>query len=161
MKEKEINNIVKQIETAIRMESGKWNNKRFGSIQAPFVRSTMLKNNIGMVCEKCLKSDRYLASVGRKRVKYCCPEHRKYYKQIVDAFYFKPYPYEEMPDNGEKEISIDHIIPIANGGLEFDRDNLQWMDLIENIRKSGGRRYSRRKSIRKLDNFITKKEARK
>ena len=27
------------------------------------------------------------------------------------------------------------------GGLEFDRDNLQWMDLSENIRKGGANRF--------------------
>ena len=36
------------------------------------------------------------------------------------------------------------------GGLEFDRQNLQWMDLKENIRKSGGKRYANRVFQKKL-----------
>ena len=55
-------------------------------------------------------------------------------------FYFGAKPYRGRG----KGDSIDHILPIANGGLEFDRDNVQWMDLKENIRKSGGKRYTRR-----------------
>ena len=153
MNDKELNEIVKQIETSIRTSldpSGEWNNKRFGSIQASFVRATILVHDIGMVCRKCLKPE---IPGSRSRGKYCCPGHRKYYQQIVDAFYFKPTPWNRP--NGED--SIDHINPIANGGLEFDRDNLQWMDLIENIRKSGGRRYSRRQGIKKLSAFASQR----
>jgi hypothetical protein len=47
-------------------------------------------------------------------------------------FYGSQHPWEDRSGN-----SIDHIKPISMGGLEFDRDNLQWMDLAENIRKGG------------------------
>ena len=50
-------------------------------------------------------------------------------------FYGRPYPWED--GSGD---SIDHIKPISMGGLEFDKDNLQWMDLAENIRKGGANR---------------------
>ena len=34
------------------------------------------------------------------------------------------------------EFSKDHILPITRGGLEFDRENIQWMCLPCNIEKS-------------------------
>lgn len=145
--ERETNEIVKQIEKAIRTKKEGWNHKRFGSLQAEFIRQTIWKYKIGkLVCKKCLfrskKAYPWIHAHGR----YCCKEHKLYYQRLTNSFYFKPKPWKK----GEGD-SIDHILPIANGGLEFDKDNLQWMDLRENIKKSGGKRYEDRLKQKKLN----------
>jgi 5-methylcytosine-specific restriction endonuclease McrA len=33
------------------------------------------------------------------------------------------------------DFSKDHIVPVTKGGLEFDRENIQWMCLHCNIKK--------------------------
>ena len=143
MNEQKLNGIVIQIEYALRKTNGKWCYWRFNSIKAETVRQIILENRIGLVCEKCLKPRR----VGR----YCCKEHRQYYNQIVQAFYFKPKPIEERFGCEHNSMeTIDHILPIANGGLEFDRTNLQYMCLLCNLRKSGGKRYADKKAQTKL-----------
>ena len=121
LNEHQLNELVKQIETVYRTEKG-WNNQRLGSIPAAEIRKLIWKHKLGFVCRYCLVDFR-----GR----YCCPEHSKYYRAINWEFYGRQYPWA-----GEGE-SIDHIKPISMGGLEFDKDNLQWMSLAENIRKGG------------------------
>lgn len=120
----------------------------------------MREEKIGLQCEKCLNK-----GMGR----YCSNEHSIYYRPITDSLFGNPYPWGyymtdspnlrekegcqegehnssevACPDCGVKkqwiEMSIDHIIPIASGGLEFDRNNLQWMCLSCNCRKSGGKK---------------------
>jgi hypothetical protein len=134
--ERETNEIVKQIEIAIRTKKKGWNNRRFNSLQAEFIRQIIWKHKIGkIVCKKCLTRtrDKKKELWSHPRAKYCCVEHKGYYQRITYKFYFKQEPWKR----GDGD-SIDHILPIVDGGLEFDRDNLQWMDLKENIRKSGG-----------------------
>ena len=143
MNKEELNRIVIQIETSLRKTKGKWSYRRFGSIKAEVIRQIILEERIGSVCEKCLKP--------RREGKYCCKEHRQHYNQIVQAFYFKPKPTEERFGCEHNSMeSIDHILPIANGGLEFDRTNLQYMCLLCNLRKSGGKRYTDKKAQTKL-----------
>ena len=125
--EHELNELVKQIETIYRTTKSGWNNSRLGSIPAADVRKIIWKHKIGFICRYCLVDFR-----GR----YCCPAHSKYYRTINMEFYGRQSPWTGI---GEGD-SIDHITPISIGGLEFDRDNLQWMDLAENIRKGGANR---------------------
>ena len=123
LNEHELNELVKQIETICRTTKSGWNYSRFGSIQSSFIREIIWKHKIGFICEYCLVDFR-----GR----YCCPEHSLYYRTINGCMYGSQQPWDDGEGN-----SIDHIKPISMGGLEFDRDNLQWMDLAENIRKGG------------------------
>ena len=125
MNDKELNDLVKQIEITIRTKElsyveGTWNYRRFGFINAEYIRATIVKYQIGLVCSECLGNN-------KQRIAYCSKEHKKYYVQITQAFYFKPSPWKPWK-SGDGD-SIDHILPIANGGLEFDRDNLQYLDL--------------------------------
>jgi hypothetical protein len=122
----ELNELVKQIETIYRTTKSGWNNSRLGSIPASEVRKIIWKHKIGFVCKYCLADFR-----GR----YCCPAHSEYYRAVNMKFYGRQYPWGETHGS-----SVDHIKPISMGGLEFDRDNLQWMDLAENIRKGGANR---------------------
>ena len=104
----------------------------------------MQNNKIGMQCEKCLNK--------KTEGRYCSPEHSIYYRRISSQMYGKEYPfdYETLREKdgcaivscvvcGKKlpydQMSIDHILPISKGGLEFDRENLQWMCLPCNLRK--------------------------
>ena len=119
----ELNELVKQIETIYRTTKSGWDFSRLGVIKAADVRKIIWKHKIGFICKYCLVDFR-----GR----YCCPEHSKYYRTINTSMYGPQHPW--IPAYGN---SIDHIKPISMGGLEFDRDNLQWMDLAENIRKGG------------------------
>lgn len=150
--ENKTNEICKQIEMSIR--NGCENpRRRFGSIAAKIVRDAIWGNKIGMICEECLQPS-------RDNGRYCCEEHRHYYKRIINQFYFKPRPWYENDRSAcghEGNSSIDHIVPIANGGLEFDRDNLQWMCLRCNISKSGGERYEKMRKNDKLNNFMKEK----
>lgn len=131
----QFNDIVRQIETAYRNDNKCWG-RREGTINADTVRKTIRKHKIGPVlCRYCLVDFR-----GR----YCSPEHSYYYRSIMDNFYGPQWPWAEAPKNGD---SIDHIKPISMGGLEFDRDNLQWMDLTENIRKGGINRIRERQRM--------------
>ena len=123
LNEHELNELVKQIETICRTTKSGWNYSRFGSIQSSFIREIIWKYKIGFICKYCLVDFR-----GR----YCCPEHSIYYRTINGCMYGSQRPWVAGEGN-----SIDHIKPISMGGLEFDRDNLQWMDLAENIRKGG------------------------
>ena len=100
-----------------------------------------------MQCKKCLN---------KKGGRYCTTTHSDYYRGITNNFYGINYPMAlegiekneygyhiekkvECPECHEfKEwgyMSKDHIIPITKGGLEFDRENIQWMHLSCNIRK--------------------------
>ena len=121
----ERNELVKQIETEYRTQhyAGR-NNSRLGSIPAADVRRIIWKHKIGFICKYCLVDFR-----GR----YCCPEHSQYYRTISMSMFGPQQPWED----GTGLDSIDHIKPISMGSLEFDKDNLQWMDLAENIRKGG------------------------
>jgi hypothetical protein len=123
----ELNGLVKQIETIYRTTKSGWNYSRLGSISAWEVRKIIWKHKIGFICKYCLVDFR-----GR----YCCPEHSNYYRTINMSMYGSQSPWGYRHGN-----SIDHIKPISMGGLEFDRDNLQWMDLSENIRKGGANRF--------------------
>jgi 5-methylcytosine-specific restriction endonuclease McrA len=144
MDSRELNALCKEIEIAYRNQSKRWN-VRLRIIRAEEVRETILKNQIGVQCAECLKS--------RISARYCCSEHRVYYQHITNHFYFPQKPIDDTDPrkyggsvkrgkvcpNCKKEIeelSIDHIVPITRGGLEFDRENLQWMCLTCNIRKS-------------------------
>jgi 5-methylcytosine-specific restriction endonuclease McrA len=144
MDSRELNALCKEIEIAYRDRSNRWN-VRLRTIRAETIRETILKNQIGMQCAECLKS--------RISARYCCPEHRVYYQRITNHFYFHQQPIEDRDPRkygssakrgkvcpnckkAIKEISIDHIVPITKGRLEFDRDNLQWMCMSCNIRKS-------------------------
>ena len=122
--EHELNELVRRIEVAYRNTEKGWNYSRLGSISAYDVRNTIWKHRIGFICRYCLVNFR-----GR----YCCTAHSDYYRVIVMEFYGRQYPWAEIATGD----SIDHIVPISMGGLEFDRDNLQWMDLKDNIRKGG------------------------
>ena len=146
MQDKELNELVKQIEVAYRNDNKKWN-IRLTQINPEYVREVMLEHKIGLQCDKCLK---------KKYGRYCCKEHGKYYREITDCFYGKNYPiviatYPRTKQGFTKDIkvecvsckkkqgwysmSIDHIKPITKGGLEFDRENMQFMHLPCNIRK--------------------------
>jgi 5-methylcytosine-specific restriction endonuclease McrA len=146
MDSRELNAICKQIEIAYRNQSNR-GNVRLRTIRAEEVRATILRYQIGLQCTECLRP--------RISARYCCTEHRAYYQLITDHFYFPQKPIEETDDRhhsnsvmakkgiicptcGSKirDLSIDHIVPITKGGLEFDRENLQWMCLSCNIRKS-------------------------
>src|ERR1700733_1592949 len=143
MDSQELNAICKQIEIAYRNQSNRWN-VRLRTIRAETVRAVMLKNQLGIQCAECLKS--------RISARYCRAEHRAYYQQITNHFYFPQKPIEDTGHRNHgsstkrgkvcphckkeiEELSIDHIVPITKGGLEFDRENLQWMCLSCNIRK--------------------------
>ena len=159
---KEINAIVKDVETKYRDKKNKWN-KRIVQINPSAVREIMLENKIGLQCEKCLTKE--------DAQRYCSKEHSKYYIKITNSTYGTIYPFEldtfpkgkygyikrkivKCPNceihRAWSEMSIDHIIPIANGGLEFDRENLQFMCLECNIRKSGGKRFTINKNQKQL-----------
>lgn len=124
LNEHQLNEIVRKIEIAYRNNNNCWN-IRLGSINASDVRKTIHENKIGVVCQFCLYNFK-----GR----YCCDEHSQYYRILVYEFYGSQTPWTSRKYNKD---SIDHIQPISMGGLEFDRDNLQWMDLTENICKGG------------------------
>ena len=120
----ERNELVKQIETIYRTTKSGWNYRRLGSIPTAEVRKIIWKHKIGFICKYCLVDF---------RCRYCCPEHSQYYRTITMSMFGPQQPWED----GTGLDSIDHIKPISMGGLEFDKDNLQWMDLAENIRKGG------------------------
>ena len=140
METEELNELTKQIEIAYRNDNKKWN-IRLTQIHPEHIREIMLKYKIGLLCSKCLKKKHY--------ERYCCTEHSKYYREITSSFYGKNYPITIMAHTPCKEVecasckekqdwhelSIDHITPITKGGLEFDRQNLQFMHLSCNIRK--------------------------
>jgi 5-methylcytosine-specific restriction endonuclease McrA len=153
----ELNELCKQVEIAYRNRSGRWN-VRLRIIKAAHVRDTILAGRIGMLCSVCLKP--------RTSARYCCAEHRAYYQAITNHFYFPQKPIKErgrrnrrnstMARRGKTcpscmkeidELSIDHIVPITRGGLEFDRENLQWMCLRCNIKKGNKATEVRTKSI--------------
>ena len=125
----ELNELVKRIETVYRTTKSGWNSSRLGFIPASEIREIIWKHKIGFTCRYCLTDFR-----GR----YCCIAHRDYYRIIRISMYGPQQPWQAADGD-----SIDHIKPISMGGLEFDRDNLQWMDLAENIRKGGSNRLRR------------------
>lgn len=141
-----INLLCKRIELAYRKDKKYWN-IRLSQINPDVVRKTMKKHRIGLQCKKCLNK-----GGGR----YCSSAHSTYYRSITDQFYGIPYPIELATvgydnqgflkldkvkcagckkENSWTSMSKDHIIPITKGGLEFDRNNIQWMHLSCNIRK--------------------------
>ena len=135
MNNKEINETVKQIEMAYRNDNKRWN-KRIIMIHPDNIRETMLKHKIGLQCEKCLGKE--------TNARYCSQKHATYYRSITDNFYGTNIPYASLNDQAicplcEEKIheknSIDHIQPITKGGLEFDRNNLQWACLTCNLKK--------------------------
>ena len=146
MDDKQQNRIIKRIEIAYRKQTKQFN-KRLNQINPDKIRKIMKESRIGMQCQKCLNK-----GGGR----YCCKEHGKYYRSITNNFYGTNYPYSikelrrasydseaykiSCPFCGKKErwtqMSVDHILPITRGGLEFDRDNLQWACLHCNIKKN-------------------------
>lgn len=141
-----LNCIVRQIEIAYRKEKGSDHatEGRLRQINPYVVRRIMKENKIGLQCKKCLNK-----GGGR----YCCAKHSDYYRAITNDVYGNnhPFDFETLKEKGENatvlcsnckiekhwaEMSIDHIVPISKGGLEFDRANLQWMCLPCNLRKS-------------------------
>lgn len=151
MTPQEINMIVREVEIAYRNKMG-YKNCRIRQINPGDVRAIMRENKIGMQCEKCLN---------KKDGRYCSPAHSDYYRKITNQTYGTSYPldYElmrkirlEIDEDWQNksievscvacgikkpypEMSSDHILPISKGGLEFDRENLQWMCLECNLRK--------------------------
>jgi hypothetical protein len=142
----EINRIVHEVEVVYRNKMG-YHNTRLRAITPEEVRSIMKNNMIGLQCEKCLNKNG-----GR----YCSKIHSEYYRSITDQTYGVqfPYDYEELQRKylvdditvkvpcalcGIKkpwpEMSVDHILPISKGGLEFDRENSQWACLDCNLKK--------------------------
>lgn len=124
-------------------------NCRLREIRPCEIRKIMREHTLGMQCIKCLNK--------LDSNRYCCKEHADYYRAITNCFYGTNYPHDidTAPRDPEGYItiykvvckacgkeaewgimSIDHIHPITKGGLEFDRDNLQWMCLVCNIKKS-------------------------
>ncbi len=142
----ELNRIIIAVEKAYRQENS-CGNKRISFIYPDRIRKLMKKYAIGMQCEVCLNKKYH----GR----YCCAEHGHYYRSITDSFFGKIYPYELYGARisahtfplfkvacafcGRKKnwtrMSIDHIVPISKGGLEFDKSNLQFACLKCNIKK--------------------------
>jgi 5-methylcytosine-specific restriction endonuclease McrA len=148
MDRRELNEICKQVELLYRKENNR-HNVRLRQINPSVIRRILLKYEIGGVqCPYCLTK--------RDRQRYCCSEHSRYYISITDRFYgvSRPLDYEKLrrtrwgseeskvicPSCNVKlwyrEMSVDHIVPITKGGLEFDRENLRWMCLTCNIKKS-------------------------
>lgn len=156
MDNRELNEVVKSIEIAYRNDKNRWKT-RLGAIDSVAMREIMLKHKIGLQCEKCLRKP----YMGR----YCCGDHSIYFNRLFRALFWPVYPFSkdeldelpghltdaydhkhdiECPECKTKahwsSMSIDHIVSIASGGLEFDRNNLQWMCLSCNCAKSGGER---------------------
>jgi len=140
MDSRELNELCKQIEIAFRDDRDQ-RNVRLGSITAQEVFVTMLKHGLGITCSKCAQR-KMRGGVYRNAGKYCSNEHSIYYRKIMLQFYGCPQPmsgslspcpscYRPIHD-----FSKDHILPVSKGGLEFDRENIQWMCLACNIKKS-------------------------
>ena len=139
MDNRELNGLCRQIEIAFREDGGR-RNVRLGSMTAEEVFATMLKHGLGMLCSKCVER-KMRGGVYHNAGKYCSGEHSSYYRRIMWQFYACPEPlsgallscprcYRPIHD-----FSKDHVVPISKGGLEFDRENLQWMCLTCNIKK--------------------------
>jgi hypothetical protein len=149
LNEHELNALVKQIETAYRTTKYGWNNQRLGTLPAADVRKTIRNHKLGLVCRYCLVDFR-----GR----YCSSEHSRYYRAITTSFRGPRQPWVDGKSrSGPLAVgdSIDHIKPISMGGLEFDKDNLQWMDLAENIRKGGINRLKQEQRKKIKQDLIT------
>jgi 5-methylcytosine-specific restriction endonuclease McrA len=139
MNNRELNELCKQIETAFRDDTDQ-RNVRLGSITAEGVFATMLRNRLGMLCSKCT-GRKMKGGLYRNAGKYCSGEHSGYYRRIMLQFYDCPEPFSGsfLPcprcSRPIHDFSKDHILPVTKGGLEFDRENLQWMCLSCNISK--------------------------
>ena len=139
MNNREINELCKQIETAFRDDTGQLN-VRLGSITAEEVFATMLRHRLGTLCSKCTERKMRGGSY-RNAGKYCSGEHSGYYRKIMRQLYECPEPFSGsfLPcprcNRPIHDFSKDHILPVTKGGLEFDRENLQWMCLSCNIAK--------------------------
>jgi 5-methylcytosine-specific restriction endonuclease McrA len=113
---------------------------RLGTITAGEVFATMLRHRIGMSCPKCAER-KMRGGFYRRAGKYCSAEHSGYYQKIMRQLYECPEPFSGslLPcprcNRHIHDFSRDHILPITRGGLEFDRQNLQWMCLPCNIAK--------------------------
>lgn len=140
MEIRELNELCKQIEIAFRGDRGLCN-VRLDHMTAEEVFVTMLEHRLGMLCPKCIER-KMRGGVYHNAGKYCSGEHSSYYGRIMRQFYDCPEPlsgallscprcYKPIHD-----FSKDHILPVSRGGLEFDRENLQWMCLTCNIKKS-------------------------
>jgi len=144
MGSREVNELCKQIEVAFRDDSGQ-RSVRLGSVTAREVFATMLKHGLGMVCPRCVER-KVKGGVYRRAGKYCSTEHSAYYRRIMLQFYGCPQPMSGSLSRCPvcykpiHEFSKDHIVPVSKGGLEFDRENIQWMCLTCNIRKSDSTR---------------------
>jgi hypothetical protein len=140
MDNRELNELCRQIETAFRDDSDR-RNVRLGSINAEEVFATMVKHELGMVCPRCVER-KMRGGVYHNAGKYCCVGHSVYYRRIMLQFYGCPQPLfgalSACPScfRPIHDFSKDHVIPVTKGGLEFDRENIQWMCLTCNIKKS-------------------------
>jgi 5-methylcytosine-specific restriction endonuclease McrA len=140
MDSRELNELCKRIEVAFRGDTGQ-RNVRLGSVSAQEVFGTMVKHGLGMVCPKCVER-KLSGGTYSNAGKYCSSEHSTYYRRIMLQFYGCPQPLSGALSvcpscfKPIHEFSKDHIIPLAKGGLEFDRENIQWMCLACNIEKS-------------------------
>ncbi len=140
MDNRELNELCKQIEIAFRDDRDQ-RNVRLGSITAQEVFVTMLKHGLGIMCPKCAER-KMRGGVYRNAGKYCSNEHSAYYRKIMLQFYGCPQPLSGSLSPCPRcyrpihDFSKDHIIPVTKGGLEFDRENIQWMCLACNIKKS-------------------------
>jgi hypothetical protein len=138
MQATQLNELCREIETAYRDDTGQYN-IRLGNITAREVFTTMYKHGIGLSCGKCFER-KMREGFYRVAGRYFSGEHSAYYRKIMWQFYSCPDPLRDDTaecscEDETGEISKDHVIPITRGGLEFDRENLQWMCLTCNIRK--------------------------
>ncbi|MDA4121809.1 MAG: HNH endonuclease [Thaumarchaeota archaeon] len=140
MDTREVNEVCRQIEVAFRDDTDQ-RNVRLNSMTAQEVFGTMVKHRLGLCCPECtakkMRGDSY-----RKAGKYCSKQHSIYYRKIMLQFYGCPQPLSGSLSPCPScfrpihDFSKDHIRPVTKGGLEFDRENIQWMCLPCNIRKS-------------------------
>lgn len=138
----EINRIMREIEILYRDEYDMWG-KRIAALRRVHTEYFLLKVVPFSDCSMCLS--------GKGGPRGFCPAHAPDAERIVNAFWERATPWgsspEECPECGApmataiQEVvspmstvrptrsSIDHILPISLGGLEWDRNNLRWICL--------------------------------
>ena len=137
---RELNELCKQVEIAFRDDKDR-HNVRLGSITAKDVFETMVGHGLGIICPRCIER-KMRGGIYRNAGKYCSYEHSTYYRRIMLQFYGCPQPLSGSLSACPScfrpihDFSKDHIVPVTKGGLEFDRENIQWMCLTCNIKKS-------------------------
>jgi 5-methylcytosine-specific restriction endonuclease McrA len=134
---RELNTVMRIVEIRYRDEYERWN-VRLGSIGGAYTRSYLREILPFRSCVSCPS--------GR------CPLHSGFRRRVVEGFWRRAIPWTQpskcprcggrlairRPDGTWTEgvkPSVDHILPISKGGLEWDRDNLRWMCLVCNIKR--------------------------